>query len=68
VHPPKALAIKVLLAAFWLFSAVTVSTYQANLSAYLTVSSLSGNNVPSVQSLASQLELEYTTISKTFFI
>ena len=65
VHPPKALSIKIMFASFWFFSAITISTYQANLAAFLTVSTL-GSQIDSIKDLTTQTDIEYTTIGNFF--
>ena len=70
VHPPKSITIKTILATFWLFSAITVSTYQANLAAFLTSSKLD-TEIDSIKSLADQFSISYSAIeaseTKAFF-
>jgi hypothetical protein len=61
IDPPKLLSIKLVLASFWLFSAVTVSTYQANLAAFLTSSKLN-TKLSSIKSLADQFTIRYSAI------
>ena len=63
VHPPKAISVKILFASFWFFSAITVSTYIANLAAFLTVSNL-GTTTISIKELANQVAIEYSTVGK----
>jgi len=52
---------KLVLASFWLFSAVTISTYQANLAAFLTSSKLN-TELTSIKSLADQFTIRYSAL------
>lgn len=64
VHPPKALPVKILLASFWFFSAITITTYQANIAAFLTVSNLN-TKITSVKDLPNQVEIQYTVVQNS---
>lgn len=61
INPPKSIAISLLVASFWFLSAICLSTYQANLSAFLTGSRLQTQSY-SIEHLAELQNLEYSVI------
>jgi hypothetical protein len=63
LNPPKSKAIIILLASFWVFSTICLTTYQANLSAFLTSSRLK-TQISSIKQLVSQTDLDYSVICK----
>ena len=66
VNPPKSGAVCILLASFWLFCAIVISTYQANLSALLTASKLK-TQITSLKKLVEQTSITYTAIGKFIY-
>ncbi|RUS78064.1 hypothetical protein EGW08_014176, partial [Elysia chlorotica] len=59
--PPRSLAGRVLVAGFWFFTVIIMSTFTANLAAFLTVSRL-GTSVSSLEDLAAQKEINYSAV------
>ncbi|XP_078584743.1 glutamate receptor ionotropic, delta-2-like [Branchiostoma floridae x Branchiostoma japonicum] len=61
---PRCLSHRLLSGFWWLFSLVVISTYTANLAAFLTVTRME-NPIRSVDDLASQTVIPYGTVSDT---
>ncbi|KAI3386965.1 hypothetical protein SNEBB_010452 [Seison nebaliae] len=61
-RPPNPISARALLTAFWFFSTVCISTYQANLAAFLTSSRLT-TAITSVQDLAAQSDIKYSVVN-----
>ena len=55
-EPPRCLASRLLVAGFWFFSVVIMSTFTANLAAFLTVSRM-GTTIASLDELAAQSDV-----------
>ncbi|GFO40807.1 glutamate receptor ionotropic, kainate, partial [Plakobranchus ocellatus] len=62
--PPKSIAGRVLVAGFWFFTVIIMSTFTANLAAFLTVSRL-GTSISSLDDLAAQNEINYSAVKDT---
>lgn len=62
--PPHTISTRVLLSGFWVFSVILISTYQANLAAYLTISRLD-TSITSLQDLANQQKVKYSLVTGT---
>jgi hypothetical protein len=63
--PPKSLSVSILIASFWIFSAICVSTYQANLAAFLTSQTLQ-TKINSIKDLLEETNIEYSAVGKIF--
>lgn len=59
---PRALSGRLVAATWWIFGFIAVSTYTANLAAFLTVSRLE-EPISSIDDLASQFKVKYATLS-----
>ncbi|KAL8573211.1 hypothetical protein ACOMHN_036196 [Nucella lapillus] len=59
--PPRCLASRLLVAGFWFFSVVIMSTFTANLAAFLTVSRM-GTTIASLDELAAQSDVKYSVV------
>ncbi len=63
ISPPKAVSVCILIASFWFLSAICISTYQANLAAFLTSKTLQ-TKISSVKDLLQETNIEYSTVGK----
>ena len=59
---PKNLSGRLVAATWWLFSFIIIASYTANLAAFLTVSRLE-TPVESLEDLASQYKIQYSTLN-----
>nr|KAG5713494.1 hypothetical protein BaRGS_025042 [Batillaria attramentaria] len=60
-EPPRCLSSRLLVAGFWFFSVVIMSTFTANLAAFLTVSRM-GATIASLDALAAQSDVKYSVV------
>ncbi|XP_046556602.1 ionotropic receptor 25a-like isoform X1 [Haliotis rubra] len=60
--PPKSFSARLLVAGFWFFSIIMMSTFTANLAAFLTVSRM-GVAISSMTELASQSDIRYSVVA-----
>ena len=60
-YSPKALSAKVIAGSWWFFTLILISTYTANLAAFLTVESLVAP-VASAEDLIKQNEIKYGSV------
>ncbi|KAK7111834.1 ionotropic receptor 25a-like [Littorina saxatilis] len=63
-EPPRCLASRLLVAGFWFFSVVIMSTFTANLAAFLTVSRM-GTSIASLDELAAQSDVRYSVVRES---
>ncbi|XP_050390558.2 ionotropic receptor 25a [Patella vulgata] len=61
-EPPKSFSARLLVAGFWFFSVIMMSTFTANLAAFLTVSRL-GVSISSLDALSAQSEVKYSAVA-----
>lgn len=66
-EPPRSLASRLLVAGFWFFSVVIMSTFTANLAAFLTVSRMD-TGIASLDKLAAQSDIRWETTTTTMII
>ena len=64
--PPKSFSVSILLVSFWFFSAICVSTYQANLAASFTSQTLQ-TKINSIKDLLKETNIEYSAVGKLFY-
>ncbi|XP_041363768.1 ionotropic receptor 25a-like [Gigantopelta aegis] len=62
--PPRSIPARILVAGFWFFSIVIMSTFTANLAAFLTVSRM-GASISSLNELASQSDVRFSVVKET---
>ncbi|CAL1534208.1 unnamed protein product, partial [Lymnaea stagnalis] len=62
--PPHSLSGRFLVTGFWFFAIIMMSTFTANLAAFLTVSRM-GMTVTSLDTLAAQSDIKYSVVDKT---
>ena len=62
--PPRSVPARILVAGFWFFSIVIMSTFTANLAAFLTVSRM-GASISSLNDLASQSDVSFSVVKDT---
>ncbi|XP_046352785.2 ionotropic receptor 25a-like [Haliotis rufescens] len=62
--PPKSFPARLLVAGFWFFSVIMMSTFTANLAAFLTVSRM-GSAINSMTELASQSDIKYSVVAES---
>ncbi|BFZ02738.1 hypothetical protein BsWGS_05777 [Bradybaena similaris] len=62
--PPKSLSGRLLIAGFWFFAVIMMSTFTANLAAFLTVSRL-GMTITSLEDLSRQSEVKYSVVNQS---
>ncbi|ESP03955.1 hypothetical protein LOTGIDRAFT_109845 [Lottia gigantea] len=62
--PPRSFSARLLVAGFWFFSVIMMSTFTANLAAFLTVSRL-GVTVSSLDDLAEQSDIKYSVVAES---
>ncbi|XP_025098265.1 glutamate receptor ionotropic, kainate 4-like isoform X2 [Pomacea canaliculata] len=63
-EPPRSLASRLLVAGFWFFSVVIMSTFTANLAAFLTVSRMD-TGIASLDKLAAQSDIRYSVVRES---
>ncbi|KAH9494893.1 Ionotropic receptor 25a [Bulinus truncatus] len=62
--PPKTVAGRVLVSGFWFFAIIIMSTFTANLAAFLTVSRM-GATISNLDDLLGQTDMKYSVINRS---
>ena len=62
---PRTISARLLSAAWWFFSLILISSYTANLAAFLTVTKIE-TPIKSIVDLASQTQIKYGTVKNTY--